>query len=305
MNVDVEKMLATLWMHEAGQSLPMDEETVAKAVIAYELPPEGQLVVDALRFVRFTDQLRRAGLFVIDLDDIPLDVLAPETYGDLPPLPFPIVWYEFVAGEADHFMSIGKFTDLDNRPARLLGICVVEKEPSVCWRVYMVLQDDARAMEVGRTNLDTIALREYDLQQGPKFGTQVDEIIKSGISDEAGKKWMAYAYGIPVGLANYVNVLGATVQETSIPRPHRRRFKRAFEVEHPKVYTVNLRSAGDPSHQGDGTREYRHRWIVRGHYRCEDNGKFNVPGKGRCAWVRPHVKGPIGAPWKGRAVHLG
>ena len=57
---------------------------------------------------------------------------------------------------------------------------------------------------------------------------------------------------------------------------------------------VHRSGSGVPG-DGEGDREYRHRWVVRGHWRQQAHG----PGRSlrRTTWVQPHVKGPEGAPF--------
>lgn len=80
------------------------------------------------------------------------------------------------------------------------------------------------------------------------------------------------------------------------PRPERRRAERAGLPER-DVRVVRLRR-GVSGGGGDGSgREYRHRWVVRGHWRQQPWG----PGRAfrRPVYVLPHVKGPEGAPLLG------
>jgi hypothetical protein len=107
---------------------------------------------------------------------------------------------------------------------------------------------------------------------------------------------------LPEHLVHVLHTLGAKTSDYSIPRSQRRRFERRFGYEHPKFYRVDLRGS-DSEKSGISDWHYRHRWLVRGHYRLSEAGLHNVPGKGLCTWVRPYVKGPAGAPWKGRAVY--
>jgi hypothetical protein len=90
----------------------------------------------------------------------------------------------------------------------------------------------------------------------------------------------------------------ADTREERTARPERRRTQRAGLPER-DVHTVRLRhSDRDGSHgQAGGGREYRHRWVVRGHWRNQPWG----PGRSlrRPVWVLPHVKGPDGAPLLG------
>lgn len=46
----------------------------------------------------------------------------------------------------------------------------------------------------------------------------------------------------------------------------------------------------------DRTREYRHRWIVRGHWR---NQYYSTRGDHRPIWIAPHFAGPEDKPLLG------
>lgn len=79
-------------------------------------------------------------------------------------------------------------------------------------------------------------------------------------------------------------------------RADRRRFQRAG-VEQTRVRVISLRrQASEPSGGGD-SRDWHHRWMVRGHWRMQPFG----PGRERVrpVWIAPHIKGPEGAPLLG------
>lgn len=81
------------------------------------------------------------------------------------------------------------------------------------------------------------------------------------------------------------------------PRPERRRAKRA-ELPERDVHVVTLRgSLGEDSDAGGMGREYRHRWVVRGHWRNQPWGPKSQLR--RPVWILPHVKGPANAPLLG------
>jgi hypothetical protein len=119
------------------------------------------------------------------------------------------------------------------------------------------------------------------------------------------RKDSAIANGLatfPEMLVNLLHTLGVVHEPIVAPRPRRREFKRRHGIEHPSLYWVHVRSTNPPE-PGKGDRQYRHRWLVRGHYRKHHAGSHHIPGKGICTWVRPYVKGPEVAPWKGRPIY--
>lgn len=74
-------------------------------------------------------------------------------------------------------------------------------------------------------------------------------------------------------------------------RPARRRLRREG-IEPAAVRVIELRRPRGAS-GGDGTSNYHHQWIVRGHWRQHWHPKRQVH---RPVWIAPHVKGPEGAP---------
>lgn len=86
------------------------------------------------------------------------------------------------------------------------------------------------------------------------------------------------------------------------PRAARRRIERLDPVLDPTVRYIDLRRARtEPSDQpddesGKGAREYRHRWIVRGHWR---NQYYPSRGDHRPIWIDPHFAGPEDKPLLG------
>ena len=109
-------------------------------------------------------------------------------------------------------------------------------------------------------------------------------------------------------LVKFAIELAQIISADKIPhepiRPVSRQQKRHWDRKHPyvittdkpRIYYVNLHAAGDTSHEkGDGTRVYHVRWLVRGHWRHYVNGKVT--------WIKAYVKGPVGAPWKGRPIY--
>lgn len=87
----------------------------------------------------------------------------------------------------------------------------------------------------------------------------------------------------------------ARVSEAEFDRATRRRLQRE-KIEPKPVRVITLRRPKSTSDHGDGDREYRHQWIVRGHWRQQWYPARKVH---RPVWIAPHVKGPEGAPLLG------
>lgn len=79
--------------------------------------------------------------------------------------------------------------------------------------------------------------------------------------------------------------------EAHADRAAQKRLRRAGYEPRP-VRVIELRR---PAHSGsgDGSREFHHQWIVRGHWRQQWHPAREVH---RPVWIAPHIKGPEGAP---------
>lgn len=84
----------------------------------------------------------------------------------------------------------------------------------------------------------------------------------------------------------------AETSEVLPDRATRKRLRRDGQ-EPAAVRVIGLRRPKSSSEKGEGSREYQHQWIVRGHWRQQWYPKRQVH---RPVWIAPHVKGPEGAP---------
>lgn len=86
--------------------------------------------------------------------------------------------------------------------------------------------------------------------------------------------------------------------KTSTQEPDRatRKRVRRLGAEPATVRLIDLRRPSLAASQGDGSSNYQHQWIVRGHWRNHWHPKRQVH---RPVWIAPHVKGPEGAPMIG------
>lgn len=97
---------------------------------------------------------------------------------------------------------------------------------------------------------------------------------------------------------NLIRQTAVTVVEDQVPpRPERRRLLRSGFKTPPLVRVVHLR--GSRSSRGDGSagpKDWRHRWLVRGHWRQQWYPSLESH---RPVWIAPHIKGPDDAPLLG------
>lgn len=83
-------------------------------------------------------------------------------------------------------------------------------------------------------------------------------------------------------------------QERQPSRAARRASARNGDRRLEDVTFVDLRRVREASvDPGDGSREYKHRWIVRAHHRAQ---WYPSTQEHRLIWIPPYIKGPDGAP---------
>lgn len=89
----------------------------------------------------------------------------------------------------------------------------------------------------------------------------------------------------------------ATSERVAADRASRRRIQRLDRAYGTEVRLIRLRRArterGTDPDERPGTREYQHRWVVRGHWR---NQYFPSRDANRPIWISPYIAGPEGAP---------
>lgn len=87
----------------------------------------------------------------------------------------------------------------------------------------------------------------------------------------------------------------SSVSDAHFDRATRRRMAR-LDLTPPRVRVITLRRVAGDGTSDETDREFRHRWIVRGHWRQQW-----LPSRGvhRPTWIAPHIKGPEGAPLLG------
>lgn len=300
----------TLLEELTGEILPRQEQvvTLAKQRL-FTIPTGAERAIDHTETLATV--LRTGGIFQFCSDDLPP---APKLFNgaltDLPPLPFPRVWYEIQIidpGEGTKTPYL-RILDLDGNYSAVLGFAILEITPATHWRILVPMLDWETLREAVTTNsylFKALVVREWQVKADADGVTaHLGEDYKhSKISPEWKVYWERELTVLPEFLTQVVNTQGVTIEPTVFRRPVRRRFTARTGLEWPQIYTIRIGAIGDSDPNATSERNYRHRWLVRGHYRRHQNGQHLVPGKGQCAWVRPYVKGPEGAPWKGRPVY--
>lgn len=271
----------------AGTMLPLDGEFIDRAL---DEPPDTDFGSYPAISAAAVAHLETAAYYLLDPADSH-DALAsePPDQETFPPLPFPRIWLEMT-----HLSPYMRYRD--NRESRdsrwrdleILGIAIAEIEQGTVWDVYVAFMFDTQA------EFFFLAQRISPLQV-----IAADSDLGS-VTEPAFEKIRALA----VGGVHVITARNVPVESVTLPRHQRKRLPAVFQGRQPSLYYVNLSRSGEHE-AGDGSREYRVRWLVRGHWRHTLGGKtFCTCCQPRqiASWVAPYVKGPVGAPWKGRQV---
>lgn len=241
----------------------------------------------------------------------------------LPPLPFKRILIEAVRdGQAASLFSAGwthgtddisehaatPYDDTDQDVALEFAL-IFEETPGSRWNIlvwtwYAEIPHDAETLGIGR-QVPADASGGLPLAFGltPDGAVyQPDPVADLEPADDALAQLIR---GLCVDAVHAIHARTVRRLELLGHRQFRRGFERSYKSRPPQVYFVDVGGSGETHAGGVSNREYHFRWLVRGHYRHTDGGRLLHPVTGQQAtWVRPHVKGPVGAPWKGRPVHL-
>ena len=330
MKINVEKMVATALLSGNNEHIQAAEDIAHLALNDFHgirVPPD-EVLKEAERIAVPRGIARTGAIFVFERDDT--DALASLDWQpkDLPPLPYPRCWFEVWDMDQDAPVPVLAFRDMDGSDMQLVAYALLEREQCAEWRVYGVFYETRPDGRQGLSNMawDIVATTHIPFNEkgdakvlwsgdgGADIDVNDPELTVGIRTHPARTAWLDTLSGdevvvqqnmhlAPVALVQIIDTLGARHHNVALPRPTKRRFERRWGIAHPNIYFVDLRAAGDDPADGNGESRYRHRWMVRGHYRRDDGGRFNVPGKGLCTWVRPYIKGPAGAPWKGRPIY--
>lgn len=119
-----------------------------------------------------------------------------------------------------------------------------------------------------------------------RYGAKVEELL----TPAGGPAFDVFGMLLTVWLLMMQPLVQMTTVEPD--RAARKRLRR-LAAEAAPVRVVELRRRKADGAPGDGSREFHHQWIVRGHWRQQWHPKREVH---RPVWIAPHVKGPEGAP---------
>jgi hypothetical protein len=297
----IDQLVCSRWLNwVAGERLSAAEVICRMAMTSGLAMPREAHQREAFKTTMAAAIARTGAVFVVDVNDwVGLMDSVDWQPEELPPWPYPRCWLEVYDETLDGPGGFTAVTTFDGQEKGVVAYAVYEEVPAAKWMIAALLMDAE-----GDVSLESWETRPPPPSDGqPETGTvylggtaPFDEMPES-----ERLRWVAM-FDAPIVLAQIVTTVGGRLPAVPIPRAESRRFQRRWGLEHPNVYRVDLRSVGD-EFPGKGDRQFRHRWLVRGHYRRHETGRYMVPGKGPCTWVRAFVKGPQGAPWKGRPIY--
>jgi hypothetical protein len=211
---------------------------------------------------------------------------------ELPPLPFPRIIVEGTDNETDKpivlFLS-GEKAGKDGLGIKLATILEVRQGTE--WNVVLVL-----SMKGGQEYFPFGLIHEdkgltTTLSKGFLDFYGDDPCKLHNMSDL--QLSSIYLSGFVINLVHLITARNAPKERVELHRKQRQNFRRRYFIEAPSVYRIKLDQAGD--REGFGGWHYKVRFLVCGHWRHYKSG--------RRVWVHAYIKGPAGAPWKGRPVH--
>lgn len=292
-----ERLLAGLMLHQyAHEVVPYDEATVL-ACLDPARPPDFKDPREVQAGA--TGVLRTASYYVLDHEDAAgaLASMPPEQ-DVLPPLPFHRVWVETSMHRRPipylRYRPTGDSED--NEFIDVLGIGIVEVVPRHEWDVYVAFSLGTRPEAFFRAQ----RIGPHGFIDGGPVPHPDNAALTDGVFSEI--------HRLAIGATHLITARNVDHEDVVVPRAQRKRIVRSGAPV-PKIYYVNLAASGEREKQegvkAPSGREYSVRWLVRGHWRHTDGGSqwCTCCDPARVAsWIEPYVKGPVGAPWKGRQV---
>lgn len=264
--------------------LKSDESVVTQAMQPMIKP------ADAIDF--YETMIRTASVFVLgdevmpgieSCDDMPIPF-------QLPPLPFPRMWIEIWSDMDGH----GKGFELQEQGCTMVAWAISEVERGAKWDVVVAsLLWSRKDHDEGLMYIDTDAMTTPGL--APMRITPETVYFPS---DDDGGEWVVEKElsiaATVVEMLHYITSIGTDTVEEPIGRGIRRAYSRKTKGwKHPQVYKVKLTNS--VRKEGHSDREFHCRWMVRGHWRHYRDGTKT--------WVKAYIKGPAGAPWRGRPIY--
>lgn len=243
----------------------------------------------------------------------------PYDFIDLPPLPYPRMAVEVVTPQGFPAAIYA------SRPAGQGGnhplMIVNETEPGVRWDVFFPSVEPRGESELwnfqirsgGGFTVPATILRPDNPVEG-----KPEEVEASTVTEQTAPKTARFWRRLTLDLISLILAENVPHETVHVYRQQRRQIERQVDPKKkgyrfPTIYWVRLSHSGDRK-EGASARALSVRFLVRGHWRQYGKGTIlvNKGGKqhertmgGKRVWVKPHIKGPVGSPWKGRPVYRG
>jgi hypothetical protein len=247
---------------------------------------------------------------------------------ELPPLPYPRMWFE-ARGEHGEPVALwdteppeGSWNGPDSR--ELWGLAVTEIIPGHTWGMLAVRKSDwsyqleADALRRGTekfqegdwlTSLryERVSVEEMNLLVPSSAGgifAQRDDDDGVVSASEGAYRGAMLAWGVV--LADVVTARNVDRREFSLGRKAHRQMDRVAPGGRfgSRLYDVSIATATGDAKDETG-QHLTVRFLVRGHWRVShaEHARWIDAKEARCVWVAAYVKGPPGAPWKGRPIY--
>lgn len=268
--------------------------------------------------------MRTAGVFVLDggpggAEDVLDCVFEGVEANGLPPLPYSRVWIEAAGDDGPVAMAdvSGYAPDGTTTPeiGQLWGVLILEIEPCVRWAVACLRSPGWLYPDPDEHPWSPLRFEGVSIEKLPRAPFDRSEIFAPAGEDprhgpsESREAEVVCAWALMA--AELITARGVTTMPA--PRLQRKHLQHAgwtgpsVSVGGPQVYRVALSTSGGETLEETG-RSLSCRFLVRGHWRRvrrRTPGAVWVEAKDAwCVWVCAFVKGPVGAPWKGRPVYV-
>lgn len=308
-------LTAMMLLETCASIVPLEQIDLEQAIerLRIEMPliggpgggPDPFEISKLVSFYGLLDMLATGSYYLLHASDAASAIASdPPAMAALPPLPFPRVWIE-MCGAYNEPVPMVTYEVADGPPAdkrdiHVLGVALHEVTPSREWDVMIPLQFGEQP------EWSVLGMRI-----GPNGILHLLGAPDGQVGDVEQAAWVVIRQ-IAIGGAHLISARNVPHERVTLPRAQRKRIQRTEIARglpaQDRIYFVNLHASGE--HEGDGEpsgRVYTVRWLVSGHWRHIDSGRSLctccTPAR-TARWIHPYVKGPVGAPWKGRQVRV-
>lgn len=249
-----------------------------------------------------------------------LEEAHPYDFIDLPPLPYPRMAIEVTTpqGYPAAIYASKPAGQGGNHPLMLINETVAGQT----WDVFFPSVEPRGESELWNFRIESggkFSIPATSLRPDNPDGNVIDP---SSVSEETSPRAARFWRRLAMDLVSLILAENVPHEEVHVYRQYRREFERRMlgkkaakksGYKFPTIYWVRLEHGGESQREETG-RGYSVRFLVRGHWReyTEKVVPVTKGGKthdrhyaGKKVWVKPHIKGPVGAPWKGRPIYRG